>query len=177
MPDTGRGAEAVESGDVIDLITADHREMERMFAALRENREGRREGLRTLADLLAAHSLAEEVEVYPTFRHDLPDEDVDHGYKEHAESYEALAALQRIDDVHSQAWEDALKDLEDVVSHHVEEEESEVLGPARDQVGEHIRYDTGKDFMRAREGWLHQNPGAPDSIAKLVAEARGEQES
>ena len=177
MPDTGSGAEAVESGDVIDLITADHREMERMFTALRENRQGRHEGLRKLADLLAAHSLAEEVEVYPTFRHDLPNEDVDHGYEEHAESYEALAALQRIDDVDSRAWEDALKHLEDVVAHHVEEEESEVLGPAREQVGEHIRFKTGKDFMRAREGWLRQNPGAPDSIAKLVAEASGDQAS
>lgn len=173
MPDTGSGAEAVESGDVIDLITADHREMERMFTALRENRQGRAEGLRQLADLLAAHSLAEEAEVYPTFRHDLPSEDVDHGYTEHAESFEALAALQRIDDVESPAWEDALGHLEDVVTHHAEDEEQEVLAPAREQVGEHIRFKTGKDFMRAREGWLQQNPGAPENVSKLVAEPSG----
>lgn len=175
MSDNDRGAEHVQSGDVIDLITADHRELERLFAALREDAEGRSERLRELADLLTAHSLAEEVEVYPSFRHDVPEqrEEVEHGYQEHAEAYELLAALQQIDDVNSQQWEGALGELEEAVTHHAEEEESNVLEPGREKIQEAVRFQLGMAFMRAREGWLRQSPGSPDKVRELVAEHSG----
>lgn len=172
MPDNDRGPEAVQSGDVIDFITADHREIERLFAALREGGDDRSERLRELADLLTAHSLAEEAEVYPTLRHDAPEEseEVDHSYEEHAEAYELLAALQQIDDVNSQQWEDALGELEEAVTHHVEDEESDVLEAARENVQETVRFQLGKAFMRAREGWLRQDPGSPEKVRELLAE-------
>jgi len=175
MPDHNLGADTVEAGDVIDLIIADHREMERLFAALRENEADRAEGLRTLADLLATHSLAEESDVYPTFRHTEPEqaEEIDHGYEEHAEALQALAALQGIDDVDSQEWEDALRELEEAVTHHAEDEESEVLEPAREKVPETTRFQLGKAFMRAREGWLQQRPGSPEKVKELLAEPGG----
>lgn len=175
MPDNDRGPETVESGDVIDLVTADHRELERLFAALREGGDDRSDRLRELADLLTAHSLAEETEVYPSLRHDVPEksDEVEHGYQEHAEAYELLAALQQIDDVNSQQWEDALGQLEEAVTHHAEEEESDVLEPAREKVQETVRFQLGKAFMRVRQAWLQQSSGAPDKVRELVAEHSG----
>lgn len=174
MAEVQGGADTNDSGDVVDRILADHRELERLFAVLRDGQEDRAARLRELADLLMAHAMAEEAEVYPTLKHDapVPPEDVDHGYEEHAEGHEALAALQGIDDVSSREWEDALARLEETVTHHLHDEENDVLGPAREKVPEHTRFKLGKDFMRAREGWLRQEPGAPDKVRSLLADLR-----
>ena len=54
--------------DVVDLILADHREVERLFDKMREDPESRPMLLPTVTTLLIAHSRAEESEVYPVAR-------------------------------------------------------------------------------------------------------------
>jgi hemerythrin superfamily protein len=53
------------SGDVVDLIMADHREVERLFEDLKRHPENRPLVVPVLSALLTAHSRAEEAEVYP----------------------------------------------------------------------------------------------------------------
>lgn len=169
-----RGADATSSGDVVDLILADHREFERLFRALRNREDDRAAHLRELADLLVAHALAEESEVYPKLGVHAPgeQEEIDHSVQEHAEGHEALAHLQAITDVDSAAFDEALEQLVEAVTHHIDEEERDVLNAARENVPEAVRLRIGEGFMRARLGWLKIGAGAPEKVRELLAEYR-----
>lgn len=167
-----QGADTIQSGDVVDLIMADHREFERLFRLLRNRDEDRTALLRELADLLVAHALAEESEVYPHLKVKAPEEreEIDHGVEEHGEGHQALARLQAVADVDSQEWEDALEELVEGVSHHIDEEERDVLNAAREEVAERTRLQLGEGFMRARLGWLQNRAGSPEHVRELVAD-------
>lgn len=171
---TSAGADTISSGDVVDLILADHREFERLFRALRNREEDRPDRLRELADLLVAHALAEESEVYPRLKNRAPGEreEIEHGVEEHAEGHEMLARLQGVADVDSEEFEEALEDLVEAVNHHIDEEEREILNAARENVAEEIRLELGEGFLRARLGWLEAGAGAPETVRRLVADAR-----
>ena len=53
------------AADVVDLIMADHREVERLFELLKQQPTTRGLNFPVLCALLIAHSRAEESEVYP----------------------------------------------------------------------------------------------------------------
>ncbi|HVM13545.1 MAG TPA: hemerythrin domain-containing protein [Egibacteraceae bacterium] len=171
---TTKGAGSISSGDVVELILADHREFERLFRELRNRDTDRASVLRELADLLVAHALAEESEVYPGLRAQVPDEsdEIRHSVQEHAEGNEALARLQAVDDVDSQEFEDALEELVEAVTHHIDEEERDVLNAARESVAERTRLNLGEGFMRARLGWLQNGAGEPERVRELVEDYR-----
>src|SRR5439155_10851683 len=75
---------------------------------------------------LEAHSRAEERYVYPELTRVRPSEsgELHHGTEEHREAEEKLAALEQAGDAE---FSRALKEFVDAVSHHVHEEESEIL--------------------------------------------------
>lgn len=166
------GADTSSSGDVVDLILADHRAFETLFRALRNREEDRASRLRELADLLVAHALAEELEVYPHLKAKAPSErdDIEHSVAEHAEGHEALARLQAIADVDSDEFEEALEELVEVVNHHVDEEERDVLNAAREEVAPRTRLRLGEAFMRARLGWLRNGAGDPAHVRTLLVD-------
>src|SRR4051794_30678164 len=84
--------------DVVDLIMADHREIERLFTALREQPDQRALLVPELASLLIAHSRAEEAEVYPVARQEAGETDqVAHSQEEHEEADAVLGELQALD--------------------------------------------------------------------------------
>jgi hemerythrin-like domain-containing protein len=133
---------------VADLIRTDHREMERLFSELKSP-EKRPLVAPTIVALLAAHSRAEESEVYPAVREqtDASDE-VAHSQKEHVEA-DRLAARLVDTDLDSDTFDGLLKKLVDAVSHHIEEEESDVL-PALDKLPEQVQAILGSAFLRVR---------------------------
>jgi hemerythrin-like domain-containing protein len=167
------GADTIDGHDVVELILADHREFERLFRALRNREEDRHARLRELADLLVAHAEAEEAEVYPSLRRRAPDEseELEHSVEEHAEGHAALLALQQLDDVDSQEWEDALEDLVESVNHHLDEEERNILNAAREHIEPSTRASLGEAFLAARREWLDRRPGDIDTVRRIVEEA------
>ncbi|MEV0594503.1 hemerythrin domain-containing protein [Nonomuraea cavernae] len=114
--------------NVIDLITADHRDVEALFDKLRTERENRPALLAELAAKFTAHARAEEHEVYPALAKAAPSErgEVHHGTEEHHEAEEKLLRLLDTDP-DGPAFDQVLDDLVKAVTHHVEEEESEIL--------------------------------------------------
>jgi hemerythrin superfamily protein len=170
---SARGAGASATDDVVELILADHRLFEELFRALRNREEDRGARRIELADLLVAHAEAEESEVYPSLMRKAQDEagEIEHGVEEHAEGHEALARLQQIEDVGSAAFEDALEELVEVVNHHVDEEERDVLNAARANVEDDVRAELGRAFRRRRAELLAGSPGDPERVRQLVAEA------
>jgi hypothetical protein len=86
MPDApGR----TDTEDVVELILADHAEMERLLRELRDDTSDRRAVVHELADLLVGHARAEEDVVYPVLERradaegeDEVEDEVEHGEEE-----------------------------------------------------------------------------------------------
>lgn len=169
-PITERGAGAAATDDVVELILADHRLFEELFRALRNREEDRLARRAELADLLVAHAQAEESEVYPALMRKAEDEaeEIEHGVEEHAEGHEALAHLQQVEDVGTEAFEDALEELVEVVNHHVDEEERDVLNAAREHVAVEVRAQLGRAFRQRRAELLAGSPGDPARVRELA---------
>ncbi len=171
-----RGAGAASSDDVVELILADHREFEELLRKLRNREEDRATHLSDLADLLVAHAEAEEDEVYPKLQRKAPEEaeEIAHGEEEHADGHLALLELLDVADEDDDTFEDALEELSETLTHHLDEEERDVLNAARENVADDVRAELGRRFRARRAELLGGNPGARDAVAKLVDEAREE---
>ena len=120
-----RGAGAVDDTDAVDLILADHEEMERLLRLLRDDTQDRVAVRAELADLLVAHAEAEEDVVYPVLERqadaegeDDVEDEVEHGEEEHAEINEALLAVLELDDLDGDEFTEALEELGEMVHHH-----------------------------------------------------------
>lgn len=159
------------TGDVVDLIMQDHREVERLFDELEKHPEKRRLLVPVLSSLLTAHSRAEEAQVYPAAKSEASeDEDVAHGQKEHAEAEQLLAKLNNADPA-SKHFEKALSDLVEAVTHHVKEEESTILPKMRRELDEPRRRELGDAFVASRTLHLGDRPGEA-TREELLTQAR-----
>lgn len=124
--------------DVVDLLSADHREFDRIFQQLEQLR-GRSdqeslERKRALVDDvtigLVKHSVAEETQVYPEVQKKLDKDEAEHSKEEHAEAEETMKALERMD-AGDPGFDDAVADLIAEIRHHVEHEEGRMFAELR----------------------------------------------
>lgn len=147
------------SGDVVDLIIKDHREVERMFEQLRSDPAVRPGLVPVLTTLLTAHSRAEEAEVYPAAADEAGGSgEVKHSQKEHLEAEQLLERLATVDPTASE-FDSVLGQVIDAVTHHVEEEESTVLPGLRDRLSDQRRAELGEAFLAARAERVGEQPG------------------
>ena len=145
--------------DVVDMIMADHREVERLFDLLENEPSQRARNLPVLTTLLVAHSRAEEAEVYPVARDEAgASEEVAHSQEEHLEAEQILERLQAADPT-STDFDRVLAELVEAVSHHVEEEESSVLPAIRTGLADSRRQELADTFVQSRAEHLGDLPG------------------
>ncbi|MFF0945438.1 hemerythrin domain-containing protein [Kocuria sp. CPCC 205300] len=125
MTDTttdGRGT------DVVDILTADHRDMLELIGRIKETPEADRR--RDLADTLIAevmrHAVAEEMYVYPAVEEHVPNgaEEVEHDKKEHDEIVQVMKRLEDAD-ASGPAFLELVRELEAQLRHHIDDEESD----------------------------------------------------
>lgn len=150
--------EEVQMPDVVDLIMEDHREVERLFEILKTEPSQRLNTLPVLSALLVAHSRAEEAAVYPAAQREIGNDEVAHSQEEHILVEQLLERLNSTD-VESKQFDTLLRQLEDAVNEHVEEEESSVLPAMRDQMEQQRREELGESFADARAEHLGEMPG------------------
>lgn len=162
------------SGDVIDMILADHVLFEQMLRALRDDSNDRAAVRAALADVLVAHAEAEESVVYPKLRHRsaVSADDAEHGEEEHAEGHEALLKVLELKGTDTKAFSDAVEELSGAISHHLVEEELTILNPARTELGGRALGDLGAAFAAERNRLIDTNCGEIANVRKLVARAR-----
>lgn len=147
------------TGDVVDLIMQDHREVERLFGELRNRPEKRPNLLPVLTTLLTAHSRAEEAEVYPVARTEAGEtEEVAHSQSEHAEADQLLKRLASTDP-HSKQFDEVFGKLVEAINHHVQEEESNVLPGMKERLSDQRRAELGTAFAASRKHHLGEQPG------------------
>jgi hypothetical protein len=161
-------------GDVIDLILADHRLFEELLRQLRDETNDR-EGLRAiLSRVLVAHAEAEEKVVYPQFRQKraIDAEEAEHGAHEHDEGHEALLGVLELKDTTGDDFNEAVKALSLAVHHHLDEEEREILNPARRDLSDQVRGELGAAFARQRIAQMDDDCGHVDNVRRLVERAQ-----
>jgi hemerythrin superfamily protein len=122
--------------DVVDLLSADHREFERIFQELEQMR-GRTDeaSLRRKRELvddvtigLVKHSVAEETQVYPRVEKQVDKEEAEHSKEEHAEAEETMKRLERMDP-DDPDFDGAVDELIREIRHHVQGACSPSCGP------------------------------------------------
>jgi len=138
--------------DILELIAADHREVERIFAQLESatNLEKLYQSFNELYKELNLHARAEELVFYPGLReYEDTNEMIEEAESEHEE---AAALLEEIKSLSPDLPEFKTKvaELKRAVLHHVQEEEAEVFETARDCLDDQQLKQLGQEFQQAK---------------------------
>jgi hemerythrin-like domain-containing protein len=146
--------------DVVDVLSADHREFDRIFRELEQlfGRSGeevlkrKRELVDEVTIGLVKHSVAEETQVYPRVEKQVDKDEAEHSKEEHAEAEETMKRLERMDPG-DPGFDDAVAELIREIRHHVEHEE-------------------GRMFTELRASFSHQDlvemAGKVESVKKMA---------
>ena len=143
--------------DVVDLIVQDHRQLQRMFEQLRSDSTTRKALAPVMSTLLFAHSRAEESEVYPAARAAGDEEDVEHSQEEHLAADQLAERLTRLDP-ESDEFGQVLEELLEAVTHHLEEEEEDMLPHMRERMDAEELNRLGEQFLAVRAKHLGDQP-------------------
>ena len=132
------------------------------------------QGVQRLASVLVGHRVVGEsglaVEVgQPRNRASVRADEVEHSEHEHAEGNEALLALMEVADTASEEFSEKLHELSEALTHHLDEEERDVLNPARTEVGEDVRRKLGDTFAEERSRLIDSGCGELANVRKIVA--------
>ena len=124
--------------DVVDLLSADHREFERIFGELEQlvGRSGpddlrrKRELVDDVTIGLVKHSVAEETQVYPKVEKQVDEEEAQHSKHEHAQAEETMKRLERLDP-DDERFDVEVQTLIREIRQHVQHEESRMFTELR----------------------------------------------
>jgi iron-sulfur cluster repair protein YtfE (RIC family) len=135
--------------DVIALIEKDHREVEDLFAKFEASSD--RSVAIQLCDELDRHAQAEEQVVYPVIESDVPggSEMVKEATDEHKEARQLIGRIRNTTD--PEHLVELVKELQGAITHHVEEEESEVLPKTREAISSQRLGELGDEFEAAKQ--------------------------
>jgi len=168
---------ADEQRDVIEILTADHREVEAMFIELEtllQTRSGTEDELRKdLADQitieLVRHAVAEEVAVYPMVKEKVSEEEAERAKREHAEAEETMKRLERLDSDDA-TFEQEIRKLMSEIREHVAEEEGEMFPRMREVFTQEELTELGKrvEAIKAMAP-TRPHPSVPNDPGKRLA--------
>ena len=171
--DTGAGTTEIprpEAGDVVELILEDHRLFEHLLRELRNEQNDRDALRRQMAELLVAHGESEESKVYPQLerKNAIDEEEAEHGEKEHEEGYETLLPLLEASDLYGEEFSSSLHEFSETLLHHLDEEERDILNPAREDVTAEERSRLGAAWVAERNRMLEEGCGSLAQVRALV---------
>ena len=153
--------------DVVDILTADHREVTDLLADIHLTTDPERR--RDLADVviteLVRHSVAEEMYVYPAMRENLPDGDeaVTHDTEEHKEIERTLKDLEGVDASDARFME-LVRSLQATLADHIADEENEQFPQLRARVPAEKLVELAGKVERAKKlAPTRPHPAAPNS--------------
>jgi hemerythrin superfamily protein len=163
MTETVSGGRA----DVVDILTADHREMLELLGQIEVATDPQRR--RDLADTAIAevmrHAVAEEMYVYPAIEEHVPNgaEEVEHDKQEHDE---IVQLMKRIEDVDASdlRFMDLVREWEAQLRHHAGDEETDQFPQLRAHIPADKLVELGEKVERAKMlAPTRPHPNAPHS--------------
>lgn len=157
--------------DVVTLIKAQHREMERLLDQAAQEDADTLALLRQVNELLIPHSEAEESFVYPAIEKADPEEaeEIQDGAAEHHHIEELLSQLLQ-EDPDDPGYDGKLAAMVGELRHHVEEEEQDLLPVLETKASSQTRATLAARFAEAT-GWTG-GPDAQPTRAELYDKAK-----
>ncbi|MFZ1412886.1 MAG: hemerythrin domain-containing protein [Micropruina sp.] len=135
--------------DVVDVIMADHRMIDRLIADVPEH-PVRERAISELADVISAHCRAEEWAVYPRLgRRVGTSESVEQALARHRETADLVDELLGCDPTATDVAE-VLEDLRDNMAMHAESEEATLLPEINSRIESAERKELAQAFLAAR---------------------------
>lgn len=167
-------------GDVINELTADHREIDSLFTKIQALPTGdpqRRKLADTLTMELVRHAVAEEEHLYPAVRRYVDDGD-DIADKEISEHSEVERMLKELEDLQPDdgRFDTLMAELKRSVTAHMTGEESELFPVLAESCSGERLQQLGEFIRRAKEtAPTRPHPAAPDTppLNKLLAPGLG----
>ena len=159
----------------LEMLEADHRKVEGLFAQYEDEKEGeesvKEELARRICGELTVHAQVEEEIFYPWLRENLDEEKmelIEEALVEHASAKDLIAQLEGASGI-DEAYDAKVKVLSEYIKHHVKEEENEIFKEVRDLREE---LDAVGQEMAARKAELMEELGLEEG-AEMPAPARG----
>ncbi len=137
--------------DPMRILKADHREVEQLFKKLADSEEGsaRNDLVGELVRKLTAHMEIEENVLYPSVRANVGEEDEEEATIEHGLARDGMGTMASMVDV--PGFGAAVEMLKGGLSHHVEEEETQLLPELKDAISRDEWVALGDAIAAAKE--------------------------
>jgi hemerythrin superfamily protein len=153
--------------DVIDTLTADHREMLELLGQIQATRDPgeRRDAADTLIAEVMRHAVAEEMFVYPAVQEHVPNgaEEVEHDKREHQEIVELMKRIEGLDAAEPE-FMTRVQQLEGRLRHHAHDEESNQFPQLRAHLSGQQLVEMGEKVQSAKRlAPTRPHPSAPHS--------------
>jgi hemerythrin superfamily protein len=159
--------------DIVKLILEDHKPLKKLIKILKDSEkhdlDERQEAFEEFAPLLVNHSKPEEQSLYVFMKDE--DELREEGFEgdvEHALADQLLEEIKRTDD--EDLWSARVKVLAELVEHHIEEEESELLPDFKKHSEVEDRMELGANFLRLKSEI--ESEGGRDTVVESTREIR-----
>lgn len=144
--------------DPIAMLEEDHRKVEALFEEYQNGQDPMI--AEQICMELMVHTTVEEQEIYPTVKSDVPggEELEEEAEKEHSEVEQLIKQVQQkgFDDP---GVPELMQKIEEGVSHHVEEEETEMFPKMRDTLDAQTLEQLGTKAMQAKQELMQEMAG------------------
>jgi hemerythrin superfamily protein len=171
--------EATTGLDVVDELTADHREATALLDQIlsTSDPQTRRDMADTVITELVRHSVAEEMYVYPVMRDSVPGgaEEVEHDVEEHKELEKTMKQLEGCD-ADDPRFPELVSELRKQLHHHATDEETDQFPKLRANVSREKLVEMREQVEKAKKlAPTRPHPSAPNSelFHKLVGPGVG----
>jgi hemerythrin-like domain-containing protein len=138
--------------EIIKLILEDHKPLKKLLKVLKDSDKDikiRREAFEQFAPRLAVHAHAEEEVLYNFIKkaEELREEGFE-GSVEHTLAEQMLEEAKRAKD--EDVWSAKVKVLAELVEHHIEEEENDLLPDVRKELDLETRKELGENYIKQK---------------------------
>lgn len=142
--------------EITEALKEDHDELKDLIATVNDSEDAAeiKEAFTKFAALLAKHSKAEEKVVYDALiatGDEEPEQDGYEGYTEHMLAETLLKKLQAGADVTGPEWKAEAKVMQEILEHHIEEEEDAIFDDVEENFEKAEREEMGEEFERLKE--------------------------
>jgi hemerythrin superfamily protein len=159
-----------ENMTAIDLLESQHREVEELFEQIEdaEDSETCEQIFIQLADKLATHAKIEETHFYPAVKANRTEDILLEALEEHLSMKRVLADLLAMD-IEDETFDAKVKVLQELVEHHVEEEENELFPKVKKLFSEDELVAIAQEMMALQAEIEDKDPRL--SVPKEIGEA------
>lgn len=139
---------------IYDILSAEHRQVADLLQ--QAMRDGSKETFFKIKAKTDPHLLGEEKLFYPVLQQKEELRDlVDHAFEEHNQIKSISSELESMD-AGSQNWTSKVKELNETVTHHVQEEENKVFPEAQKVLSQDRAQEIAKQYMEFSQSFRQQ---------------------